>query len=322
MKENTKSSGKLPDRKDKEPSTNQVHTPPKQKGRESPGGRFMMYSPPIVKKGPTGKIYYERPVVRFTQSSPAACSSAQPSEPIPPCKLPPPIPVGGGEIVLAADGTRFAGPMVDLEIGVPPQRFTAHVAILSQSPRLRQQFSSGPISLPFKVTDILPRTFRFVLEYLYTHTIDYDRWDSGDSLAMELAILYVEAIAFGLDSLKHLIVCKLESMPAIKDNPTLVLELAEEVYRVLPKTDRFFKDFFVKALDQCRAGPAKFPVQYADELIERGGDLAIDICKAERRRSSVLTEKEARRAKRLSYEGPDSEGNRVAIYYKSSSDES
>ncbi|MCJ1390234.1 hypothetical protein MMC18_003092 [Xylographa bjoerkii] len=319
--DNTKPSRKAPEQKDKE-HNEQDNIPAKQKDRETRGERFKVYSPPVVKIGPSGKKYYERPVVRSTQSSPSASSSAKPSEPIPPCKASPPMPVKGGEVVLAADGKRFAGPMVDLEVGAPPQRFTAHIAILSQSPRLREQFSSGPISLPLKVTDILPRTFRFVLEYLYTHTIDYDRWDSGENLPMELAILYVEAIAFGLDSLKQLIVSKLESIPVLKDNPTLVLELAEEVYRVLPKTDRLFKDFFVKALDRCRCGPAKFPMQYADELIERGGELAIDICKAERRLSSVLTEKEARRAKRLSYDGPDSEGNHVAIYYKSSSDES
>ena len=183
--------------------------------------------------------------------------------------------------------------MVDLDVGVPAQRFTAHVVILSQSPRLRQRFSSGPVSSPVKLTGILPRTFRLLLEYLYTHTIDYDHRGSGAELAMELAILYVEVIAFGLDSLQQLIVSKLETMPVVKDNPKLLLEVAEEVYRVLPKTDRVFKDFFVKALDKCRCGAANFPVKYADELVERGGELAIDICKAERRRCTVLSEKEA-----------------------------
>ncbi|MCJ1437270.1 hypothetical protein MMC27_006656 [Xylographa pallens] len=307
MKENKEpTSGKLPERKDKEHNTEQ---------RESRRGSFELYNPPVIKIGPSGKVntskYYERPVLRSTQCSPVFRASSKPNVPVAPCKALPPMPVKIGETILAPDGRRFAGPTVDLDVGVPSQRFTAHIAILSQPPRLRQRFSSGPVSSPVKLTGILPRMFRLLLEYLYTHTVDYDRWGSGEELAMELAILYVEAIAFELDSLKQLI-----------ENPKLLLEVAEEVYRVLPKTDRVFKDFFVKALDKCRCGSANFPVKYADELIEKGGELAIDICKAERRRSSVLSEKEARRAKRLSYDGPDSEGNHIAIYDQSSSDES
>ncbi|MCJ1381948.1 hypothetical protein MMC17_005060 [Xylographa soralifera] len=136
-----------------------------------------------------------------------------------------------------------------------------------------------------------------------------------------MALLYIEACAFGLDSLRQLIVSKFETMPALKDNPTLVLQIATEVYPQIPKGDKLFKGFFVKALETCREGPARFPEDYADTLTAKGGDLATDICKAERRRTSVLMAKEARRARRLSYDGLDSQGNRITIYDKSSSEE-
>ncbi|MCJ1286025.1 hypothetical protein MMC26_005367 [Xylographa opegraphella] len=106
-------------------------------------------------------------------------------------------------------------------------------------------------------------------------TLDVDDWISGENLPMDMALLYIEAYSFGLDLLKQLIVSKFETMPALKDNPTLVLQLAEQVYPHIPKVDKLFKALFIKALEQCREGPARFPEGYADTLIAKGGDPSV-----------------------------------------------
>ena len=183
--------------------------------------------------------------------------------------------------------------MVELEIGSTKQKFTAHVSVLSQSPLLRQQIPPSRVLGPIQILNNSPRTFGFVLEYLYTHRVEFDRWESGEDLPMDLAFLYIEACVFGLESLRQIVISKLKALPALKDDATLLLELAEEMYTQIPKTDKLFKGFFIAALDKCRNGPSKFPKDYADRLVAQGGELAIDICKAERRRSSVLTAKEA-----------------------------
>ncbi|MCJ1286024.1 hypothetical protein MMC26_005366 [Xylographa opegraphella] len=219
------------------------------------------------------------------ESYPTAGPSTKPSQPALVVEPSPPEPVKGGETIPPEDGNSWKSGLQDIYTGL----------MLPFSHSLRycgQTLSPGQPLKTLRMARILPKTFRFVLEYLYTHGIDYEQWDNEEGLANDLALLYIEASAFGLDSLKQQVISKLESLAILKDSPALVLKLGEEVYPQTPKSDRLFKDFFVKALDHCR-GSASFPAELADRLIANGGDLAIDICKAERRRSSKLTAKEA-----------------------------
>ena len=191
---------------------------------------------------------------------------------------------------------------MELEVGRTKQIFTAHMAILLQSPRLRQQFAPRTPLRPIQIMDINPKMFGYILEYLYTHRMDFNLLEAGEGQPKALAQLYDGASQLGLDSLQQVIVFQLEMLPALKDNPTLVLELAEELYPKILKTDTFFKPFIIKALEQYKEGPVPYPEDYVEKLIAKGGDLAVDINKAERRRSSAMKAKEASMLSRPSYE--------------------
>lgn len=109
----------------------------------------------------------------------------------------------------------------------------------------------------------------------------------GSELAKGLAQLYTVGCKYLLGSLTALVVLGLKDLAFIESDPKLLLHLAKTVYSATPPTDQAFKEYFVATLEQCYQNcEGDFPNARVDQCLKEGGQLAVDIHRAQRRYSA------------------------------------
>lgn len=133
------------------------------------------------------------------------------------------------------------------------------------------------------------RIFRPILEYLYGRDFNPTIFGTGHELARGLARLYVLGCKYWMGSLTALIVNHYKDMEFLESDPNLLLHIASMIYSQTPREDRAFKEFFVPTLVKCHQ-KAKHRVSKpkVQEYIQRGGELASDIHKAQETYTNIL----------------------------------
>lgn len=168
--------------------------------------------------------------------------------------------------------------------------FVVPEQILSQSPVLEQICAEIDPASVVALPAISATGFELVLEYLYSHDLAKIGLGDGTGMARRLAELYISATGLMLNLLVNKIIEKLGSLGLCSEHQkSLLFELADTIYANTPAADRVFKDFFITSLvfDLKRSDP--WPQGSADQLLARGGQLAIDITQAHRMRNELLT---------------------------------